>query len=213
MKKLITLFAITLMIASCGKNETSGGGNQNLANANWNLNNTNINGVQTQTYQEALSRRADVQNQMNAVAINTGVNSNSKYSFSEGSCSQGALGMTCSQGNQRRYIVESVSASEIVYELKKGILCLSNCSLGFYNYDTSVKTSDMNQVFNDNGRTLVSVNQGQMNGYNCYQINYGSTNNVTHQYVVCPQLPAIANPVEIKEYVSGGELRTLTGIN
>lgn len=214
MKKLITMIALTAMLVGCGKNETSGSGNNNQATSwngsstTWNSGTTGTNGTTgQQSATEALQKRDEVEALMNAQSVTGGVSGVSKFTFSTGSCST----YGCASVNTRRYIVQNVTSTEIDYELKKGSLCLFDCSLGNYVYDATAKASDMNQVFSDSGRTLYSVYQGSINGESCYQIRYlQNGGNGTYEYIVCPNLPAIANPVYIMEQVSGGEIRSLT---
>ena len=215
MKKLITMIALTAMLVGCGKNETSGGNNNNLVNTSggWNTNTWNTGtgtGTGTtnqQSAQEALLKRNEVQALMNAQSVTAGVNGTSRFTFSTGSCST----YGCASVSTRRFIVQDVTATGVEYELKKGSLCIMNCSLGNDVYDAAAKSSDMDQVFSDSDRTLYSVYQGNINGQSCYQIRYQQNDeNGTYEYIVCPNLPAIANPVYIQERVSGGEARSLS---
>lgn len=213
MKKLITMIALTAMLVGCGKNETSGGNNNNLVNTSGGLNtNTWNTGIGTgttnqQSPEEALQKRNEVQALMNAQSVTGGVSGDSKFTFSTGSCSTNG----CASLSTRRYIVQEVKDTGVEYELKKGPLCIINCSLGNYVYNATAKASDINQVFSDSGRTLYSVYQGSINGESCYQIRYlQNGGNGTYEYIVCPNLPAIANPVYIQEKVSGGEARSLS---
>jgi hypothetical protein len=211
MKKLITMIALTAMLVGCGKNETSGSGNNGQVTnwsgtgTTWNTGTTGTTGQQSAA--EALQKRNEVEALMNAQSVTGGVNGVSKFTFSTGSCST----YGCASVSTRRYIVQDVTATGVEYELKKGSLCIMNCSLGNYVYDAAAKASDMSQVFSDSGRTLYSVYQGSINGQSCYQIRYlQNGGNGTYEYIVCPNLPAIANPVYIMEQVSGGEIRSLT---
>jgi hypothetical protein len=214
MKKLIMLLTLTTMIIGCGKNETGGAAAANTTTTY----NANTQGNTTTTGAEAITRRNEVQAEMNAVSVIGGITTQSELYFSEGSGFANGYQATLS----RRYKVTAVSGSSINYDYeKRKLLCLNwfgnDCTeiLDLRVYNASSKSSDMTQVFSDSNRQLQSVTSYAQTisgvGYTCHDIDY-TANNGSYTYTVCPGLPALANPARILEKVSGGEVRILNDI-